>query len=107
MKPSYGMVSSVRRKQSEHGGNSMIEETELELDNFFATIQNPYPSYAYLREHDPVHWNPMFNCFTLTRYDDVNMVFSDHKRFSSDIWSRAPEFLDLADDDPSVRYLKQ
>ena len=85
----------------------MIEETELELDNFFATMQDPYPAYAYLREHDPVHWNPMFNCFTLTRYDDVNMVFSDHKRFSSDIWSRAPEFFAFADDDPSGQYLKQ
>jgi len=84
----------------------MIEETELELDNFFATIQNPYPAYAYLREHDPVHWNPMFNCFTLTRYDDVNMVFSDHRRFSSDVWSSAPEFLGLEDEDSS-RYLKQ
>src|ERR1051326_3891753 len=85
----------------------MIEETELELDNFFATMQNPYPAYAYLREHDPVHWNPMFNCFTLTRYDDVNMVFSDHKRFSSDVWSRASEFFGYADDDPLNQYLKQ
>lgn len=85
----------------------MIEETELELDNFFATIQNPYPAYAHLREHDPVHWNPMFNCFTLTRYDDVNMAFSDHRRFSSDIWSGAAEFLGLADDDPSGQYLRQ
>jgi len=85
----------------------MIEETELELDNFFATIQNPYPAYAYLREHDPVHWNPMFNCFTLTRYDDVNMAFSDHRRFSSDIWSGAADFLGLADDDPSGQYLRQ
>jgi cytochrome P450 len=85
----------------------MVEETSLELDNFFATIQYPYPAYTYLREHDPVHWNPMFNCFTLTRYDDVNMVFSDHKRFSSDVWSRTPEFLGFGDNDPSGRYLKQ
>ncbi|HEU0001198.1 MAG TPA: cytochrome P450 [Ktedonobacteraceae bacterium] len=85
----------------------MIEETELELDNFFATIQNPYPAYAHLRKHDPVHWNPMFNCFTLTRYDDVNMAFSDHRCFSSDIWSGAAEFLGLADDDPSGQYLRQ
>lgn len=84
----------------------MIEETELELDNFFATMQDPYPAYAYLREHDPVHWNPMFNCFTLTRYDDVNMVFSDYKRFSSDIWSRVPEFF-VDEDEESIRYLKQ
>lgn len=85
----------------------MIEDTSLEVDNFFATIQDPYPAYTYLREHDPVHWNPMFNCFTLTRYDDVNMVFSDHRRFSSDVWSRAPEMLGLGDDDASSRYLKQ
>jgi cytochrome P450 len=85
----------------------MIEETSLELDNFFATIQDPYPAYAYLREHDPVHWNPMFNCFCITRYDDVNMIFSDHKRFSSDVWSRAPEIFGYADDDPSGQYLKQ
>ena len=84
----------------------MIEETELELDNFFATMQDPYPAYAYLREHDPVHWNPMFNCFTLTRYDDVNMVFSDYKRFSADIWARVPEFF-VDEDEESMRYLKQ
>ncbi len=84
----------------------MIEETELELDNFFATVQNPYPAYAYLREHDPVHWNPMFNCFTLTRYDDVNMVFSDHKRFSSDVWSRTADYFDQEDEE-SLGYLKQ
>ncbi len=85
----------------------MIEETSLELDNFFATIQDPYPAYAYLREHDPVHWNPMFNCYTLTRYDDVNMVFSDYRRFSSDIWSGAPEALGFGGEDESSRYLKQ
>lgn len=85
----------------------MIEETELELDNFFATVQDPYPMYAYLREHDPVHWNPMFSCFCLTRYDDVNMVFADHKRFSSDVWSRTVDYFDFAEDDPSGQYLRQ
>src|ERR1700730_935893 len=85
----------------------MIEETSLELDNFFATMQDPYPSYAYLREHYPVYWNPMFNCFTLTRYDDVNMAFSDHRRFSSDVWSRAPEMLGFGGEDESGQYLKQ
>ncbi len=50
----------------------MAPEQPLELDNFFATIQNPYPVYAYLREHEPVRWNPMFNCFMFSRYDDVH-----------------------------------
>ena len=85
----------------------MTAETTLELDNFFATIQDPYPVYSYLREHEPVHWNPMFNCFMLTRYDDVHMVFSDHRRFSSDIWSAMPERVGFTDDDEKSQYLKQ
>jgi cytochrome P450 len=82
----------------------MTTETELELDNFFATIQDPYPSYTYLREHEPVRWNPMFNCWMLTKFNDVDMVFKDHHRFSSDIWSAVPELLQ---DDPEIEYVRQ
>ena len=85
----------------------MTTDTTLELDNFFMTIQNPYPVYTYLRENEPVHWNQMFNCFMLTRYDDVNQTFSDYRRFSSDIWSAAPEFLGYTGEDESSRYLRQ
>jgi cytochrome P450 len=85
----------------------MAPEQPLELDNFFATMQNPYPVYAYLREHEPVRWNPMFNCFMLSRYDDVHMAFSDYRRFSSDIWSNAPEVLGFTGDDERSQYLRQ
>ena len=85
----------------------MIEQTDLELDNFFATIQNPYPVYAYLREREPVRWNPMFKVFMLSRYDDVNRAFSDYRRFSSDIWSGVPASLGFTGDDESSRYLSQ
>lgn len=85
----------------------MTTENVLELDNFFMTIQNPYPVYTYLRENEPVHWNQMFNCFMLTRYDDVNQVFSDYRRFSSDIWSNAPEFLGYVGEDETSQYLRQ
>ncbi len=85
----------------------MAAEHVLELDNFFATIQDPYPVYSYLREHEPVRWNPMFNCYMLTKYDDVNMVFSDHHRFSSDIWSRAPEVLGFNGEDETSQSLQQ
>lgn len=84
-----------------------MTDTTLELDNFFATIQDPYPVYTYLRENEPVRWNPMFNCFMLSRYDDVNMVFSDHQRFSSDVWSEVPERLSFTGEDESSRYLRQ
>ena len=85
----------------------MTTEPPLELDNFFATIQNPYPTYTYLREHDPVHWNPMFNCYMLTRFDDVHMTFFDHQRFSSDIWSSVPETIGFTGDDESSQQLRQ
>ena len=85
----------------------MTAETTLELDNLFVTIQNPYPVYTYLREHEPVRWNQIFNCFMLTRYDDVHMAFSDHRRFSSDIWSNAPEFFIEAGITESIEYLRQ
>jgi cytochrome P450 len=85
----------------------MTTDNTLELDNFFMTIQNPYPVYTYLRENEPVHWNQMFNCFMLTRYDDVNQTFSDYRRFSSDIWSAAPEFLGYTGEDESSHYLRQ
>ncbi len=86
-----------------------MAETTLELDNLFMTIQDPYPVYAYLRENDPVHWNQMFNCFMLTRYDDVHLAFSDHRRFSSDVWSDVPERVNqaLTLDDEQNQFLKQ
>ena len=82
-------------------------EVPQELDNFFAFIQYPYPVYTYLREHEPVRWNPMFNCYMLSRFDDVNMAFFDHRRFSSDIWSEVPERVGFNGDDESSIYLKQ
>jgi len=85
----------------------MTTDNSLELDNFFMTIQNPYPVYTYLRENEPVHWNQMFNCFMLTRYDNVNQAFSDYRRFSSDIWSIAPEFLGYTGEDESSQCLRQ
>ena len=85
----------------------MVTENTPELDNFFVTIQDPYPAYTYLREHEPVRWNPMFHCFMLTRYDDVNMVFSDHRRFSSDVWSDAPDRLDFTGEDEKSQWLRQ
>ncbi len=71
------------------------------------SIQNPYPVYAYLRENEPVRWNDMFRCYMLTRYDDVNMVFSNHHRFSSDVWSEVPERMGFTGDDEKSQYLRE
>jgi len=45
--------------------------------------ENPYPSYAALREHDPVH--PLGEGKILvSRYADVERIYKDPKTFSSD-----------------------
>src|SRR5689334_10095152 len=44
-------------------------------------LADPYPLYAALREHDPVHWDPFLHAWVVTRYDDVMRVL---KTFSAD-----------------------
>lgn len=62
----------------------MPQELSLDLDNLMspAALENPYPIYHKLRTTDPVHWNPIFGAWMLTRYSDVAAVFQD-PRFSS------------------------
>jgi cytochrome P450 len=51
------------------------------LDRTF--LDDPYPTYRALREHDPVHRMPDGSYF-LTRYDDLVEVYRDAKTWSSD-----------------------
>jgi cytochrome P450 len=51
------------------------------LDRDF--LDNPYPVYHLLRQHDPVRRMPDGSWF-LTRYDDLHAIYRDSKRFSSD-----------------------
>ncbi len=46
-------------------------------------IDNPFPYYHALREHDPVHRMPD-GAYFLTRYADCEAVYKDTRRFSSD-----------------------
>ena len=38
---------------------------------------NPYPQYAELRQHDPVHLDGLTGAYLLTRYDDVHRLTRD------------------------------
>ena len=51
------------------------------LDSAF--YENPYPTYAALREFDPVHRCPDGTYF-LTRYADLDQIYRDRSHFSSD-----------------------
>ena len=51
------------------------------LDRAF--LDDPYPTYRALREHDPVH-RMTDGSYFLTRYDDLVEVYRDTKTWSSD-----------------------
>lgn len=42
---------------------------------------NPYPFYEQLREHDPVHWDEVLGFWVLSRYGDIDALYTDD-RFS-------------------------
>lgn len=44
---------------------------------------DPYPTYALLREHDPVHHNPQRGLWALSRYEDVQWALREWQQFSS------------------------
>ena len=35
-----------------------------------ATLANPYPLFAQMRDEEPCHWSPRLKAWVLTRYDD-------------------------------------
>jgi cytochrome P450 len=53
-------------------------------------IADPYTYYGQLREEDPLHWNPRYETWVLTRYDDVVWALRHPEVFSSEIFLRDP-----------------
>lgn len=55
-----------------------------DLFNPFApgVMDDPYPYYAALRDHAPVHHNPQLGMYFLSRYDDVLRADRDIVRFA-------------------------
>ncbi len=47
-------------------------------------LSDPYAYFSRLRLLDPIHWNPLWQGWIITRYNDVAAVLLDHQRFSSD-----------------------
>lgn len=48
-----------------------------------AFIEDPYRTYEELRRKDPVHRMRLVEAWALTRYEDVQDVLIDHKRFTN------------------------
>jgi cytochrome P450 len=56
----------------------------MELDPFdYAFHEDPYPTYRWLRDHEPVHHNPRLGLWALSRFRDVLDASLDHATFSS------------------------
>ena len=48
-------------------------------------LRDPYPAWAHLRRHAPVHFSAEWNAFLLTRYSDVAAGFRDPRLTSNRI----------------------
>ena len=76
------MPGTDRIALDEHEARTRVEAFDLRAvgPEF---LENPYPTYHLLRQHDPVHRCPD-GSWLLTRYADLLAIYRDHQCFSSD-----------------------
>ncbi|WP_026422380.1 cytochrome P450 [Actinokineospora inagensis] len=58
-------------------------------------LENPYPTYAEMREHRPVLWHEGMRSWVLSRYRDCQTVLRDYDLFARDrrrVGEEIPEF---------------
>ena len=56
----------------------------IEYDPYSYEIDaDPYPTYRYLIEEEPVYYNERLDFYALTRFDDCLRAFIDWKTYSS------------------------
>ncbi|GBD25889.1 Putative cytochrome P450 123 [bacterium HR30] len=56
----------------------------MELNPFsYEFHENPYPVYAWLREHAPLYYNPQLDFYALSRFQDVWSALLDWRTYSS------------------------
>jgi cytochrome P450 len=61
-----------------------VPEDLIEFDPFSDTFfDDPYETYAWLRDNDPVHFNEHYGFYALSRYDDVVAAHGDPSRLVS------------------------
>lgn len=73
------------------------------------TMENPFPSYANLRNEQPVMFDERVGLYVVTRYDDVKAVFEDWETFSSEnaqapVRKRGPQATKIMNDGGFTTY---
>lgn len=53
------------------GGAGPAGRPEVDLLDGDFYVTDPYPTYAWMREHEPLYWDPTNELWAVTRYDDV------------------------------------
>lgn len=67
----------------------MTTETEIRGDGIYFDpykrhiARDPYPVYQRMRNEAPLYYNPEYNFYALTRYDDVRQGMADFETLSS------------------------
>ena len=85
-----------------------VRETSRGLDldlKSWRNVQDPFPLYAWLRDHDPLHWSESLSAWVVTRYEDVVAIFDRPETFSSDRFRKIDER--YASQRPAVRAVAQ
>ena len=54
---------------------------EIDLLDGDFYVNDPYPVYAWLREHEPVYWDPVNELWGVVRYDDIVEIERHKHRF--------------------------
>jgi cytochrome P450 len=54
-------------------------------------IHDPYTYFGWLREHDPVHWNELYEMWFITRYDDLVWLTRHPELFSNAVLKTDPK----------------
>jgi hypothetical protein len=85
-------VRSVIPPDFEQRTQGGVDSATVDLDlKSWRNVQDPFPLYAWLRDHDPVHWSEPLNAWVITRYEDVVRVFDRPETFASDRFRKIDE----------------
>ena len=61
-----------------------ITRQPVALDPYdYAFQEDPYPTYAWLREHEPLHHNPALELWALTRHADIAAALRTEGTYSN------------------------
>jgi cytochrome P450 len=66
---------------------ALEQDMALQYDPLDPAVKHePYPYYTELRKNEPVKWLPSLQAYGVARYDDVKLLLSDAKVYSSSMF---------------------